>query len=410
MFLKHVLIVTYYWPPAGGPGVQRALKFVKYLPEFGYTPIVLTVENNLQLGSDFSLASEIASDLLVFKERIPFQPEQSAEKKSFVENTNKQRLKRWVRGNILLPDGKIPWYFSCRKLLRHIFSEYKVDCAFITAPPQTSHLIGSFIKKRYGVPTVHDFRDPWTDAFFLKDFNRGKLAHWLDSKLEKNVLKKADHVVTVSDHLSALLKSKTENIKGLTTISNGFDHAINKAAMGEKITTITYTGTIAKSQSPKALFQFLANSPRISLRIYGHVHSEFELMAKSFHVFDQLQIFPPVSHSEIVKIQLNAECLLLLIPEIEHNELIVTGKIFEYFAANRPILGFGPEKGDAANYLTSSKLGKMFRFDAEPQAVQAFFDQSWQADSTYISSFHRRNLTEKLAAVFNTVLTRDLNA
>lgn len=378
--------------------MQRALKFAKYLPEFGYEPIIFTAENNEQLGRDESLLADVSEKTKIYRSRIPMQPSSNNQNKSFVESKGiGQRLKRWLRGNIFLPDAKIGWLYTAKPVLKQIFEAHKIDCVFVTAPPQTTHLIGRYIKKKYTLPVVHDFRDPWTDAFFLKDFNRGKLAHFFDSILERRVLRSADHITTVSNGLGQLLNTKSQII--YTVIANGFDEEIAAESQSAEIKNIVYTGTIADSQIPLSLFEYFRQAEDVTLTIYGNVHSSFTDAVREFSLEEKVQINSPVSHDEVLQIQRDADCLLLLIPKMPNSELIVTGKIFEYFASRKPILAFGSEDGDAALLLSDSKLGKLYSYNTPAEELGQFFKDTWEGDLDYLKTFHRRELTAKLARV-----------
>lgn len=383
--------------------MQRALKFVKYLPEFGYKPIVFTVANNQQLGRDESLLKDLRNTSKVYSCKIPLQGRLQKQNKSFVESKGfGQRIKRWLRGNVFLPDAKIGWLFKAKPVLKKIISENKIACVFVSAPPQTAHLLGHYIKKKYKLPTIHDFRDPWTDAFFLKDFNRGKIAHFIDSILERKVLKLADHVTTVSNSLGALLNSKTKI--SYTVISNGYDDELAEIKKRSAMKEITYTGTIADTQVPHLLFKYLSKEKALSLKVYGNVHSSFNKAVEEYKLTERVIVSPAVSHDDVLRIQKNAECLLLLIPDIKNSELIVTGKIFEYFASGAPILAFGKKTGDAAKLLEKSKLGVTFSYRDSPDELDAFFNSEFFGDLDYIKFFHRRELTATLAGVFDRVL------
>jgi glycosyltransferase involved in cell wall biosynthesis len=394
--MKNVLIVTYYWPPAGGPGVQRPVKFAKYLPQFGYNPIIYTVKNNTQLGYDESLLNDDRVEF-VYSDKIYTPAAKSG--KSFVENkTPGSIIKNWIRGNLFIPDSRIHWYFKCRKTLKKIFSIHKIDIVFVTGPPQTTHLIGLWIKKKYPVAVVHDFRDPWTDAFFITDFPRFSLMNSLDKYLEANVLRNADAVTTVSNGIKNLLSQKIDISGKACVIENGYDFDMERE---ENFYDIIYTGTIAKLQIPFRFLDFLKAHPQRTIKIFGNVHSDFIDYAEKSGLNNQIQISPPVAHSEIVTIQKKAAYLLLLTINQKNSEGILTGKLFEYLATLKPVIGFGPTNGDAARILNECNAGKMISFSADIDEIESFFNSTYNSDEAKIKKYHRRSLTEKLANVLD---------
>ena len=397
--MKNVLLVTYYWPPAGGPGVQRTLKFVKYMREYGWNPIVLTVANNQQFGVDETLLADVPKDLAVFKDKILLQKNQESVyeegKKSFL-NT----FKHFVRGNVLIPDSRVFWYWQCRPSLKKIFSTWDIDLTFVSGPPQTAHLIGLYIKKKFKQKVVHDFRDPWTDIYFLKKFHRLKMATKFDMFLEQKVVKNANGIVSVDNEIIRLLNKKKINLNSVE-IRNGFDHPINNFTE-KKIKTLLYTGSISEFAVPFNLLNILKEK-NIRLRIIGKVHKKLVDYVDK-HNISNIIIENKMSHDEIIIEQKRADALLLVIPNVKNNEGILTGKIFEYLAANRPIFGIGPENGSAAQIINKSGLGLMVDYkDLLTQKLDYFLENKWVGNSNYIKQYHRKELTEKLCRFFDVI-------
>ena len=397
--MKNVLVVTYYWPPAGGPGVQRTLKFVKYMREFGWNPIVLTVENNQQFGVDETLLKDIPNDLQVFKNNILLQKNKES-KHEQEENSFLKFFKHFVRGNILIPDSRIFWYWQCRNSLHKIFSTIDIDLCFVSGPPQTAHLIGLYIKKKFHQKVVHDFRDPWTDIYFLKKFHRLKIATKFDIFLEQKVIRNATAITAVDNEVVGLLNKNKLKIKSLE-IRNGFDHPINSSAeMKPRI--FLYTGAISEYAIPYNLLNALKEK-NIKLRIIGKVHKKLIDYVDKHNIIN-VTIENKMSHDDIVKEQKRADALLLVIPNVNNNEGILTGKIFEYLAANRPILGIGPVNGSASKIINESGLGMMVDYnDALDHKFDHFLESEWVADINYIKQFHRKELTRKLCGFFDTI-------
>jgi glycosyltransferase involved in cell wall biosynthesis len=407
--LKNVLIISYYWPPAAGPGVQRALKFVKYLRHFGYEPIVLTVKNNQQLGYDESLIKDIPEGLKVYSDTISLQKNNKSGTSFLDQKSLKDKILIWLRANILIPDAKIFWYWQARQTIKKIFKAYKIDLCFITAPPQTSHLLGYYVKKKYAVKVVHDFRDPWTDAFFLQEFPRTKIAIKFDQFLENKILVNADAITSVSQLILNDLQAKVvgKSLKMLA-ITNGYDEEIYVTVneSKEKLKRIVYTGTISQTYISPLLFNYLQNENSISLDIYGNVHSSFKTELTKYSLNERLNYYDVIDHDSILKIQTKADYLLLFIPNITNNKGILTGKLFEYLAHQKPILAFGPSDGEASEILKNANIGLMIEYN-DPnglEKIELFFSTNWLINIDYIEQFHRKNLTKKLAHFFDEIL------
>ena len=226
--MKKVLLITYYWPPAGGPGVQRVLKFAKYLPQFDWQPIVLTVENGDYPALDPSMEEEVTEDIKVFKipiwephslyKKIMRQDPQQAIPVAVLSQKKNKSLKSkflyWIRANIFIPDARIGWYFNVIKEAKKIVREESVDMLYVSSPPHSLQLFGLQLKKKLGIPLISDFRDPWMDIHFYHELKRMRITTAIDTRLEKKVLNQSDLVFTVSPALKRLLDSKSSKASG----------------------------------------------------------------------------------------------------------------------------------------------------------------------------------------------------
>jgi len=234
--MKKVLIVTYYWPPAGGAGVQRVLKFAKYLPQFGWQPIILTVENPDCPVIDDSLLNDIPPECKVYKTKAiePFELYKKITGKNKSDKipsdvlansknlTFAEKIARWIRINLFIPDAKIGWKYYAIKKAKRIIEQEKIDIIFSTSPPQTVALIAKKIAKISKLKWVADFRDPWMEIVYYQNLNRNNITKYIDGKLEKGVLKKADVLLTISADIVDLFRSKVDK-KDYSIIPNGFD-------------------------------------------------------------------------------------------------------------------------------------------------------------------------------------------
>jgi len=424
--MKNVLIVTYYWPPAGGPGVQRILKFTKYLKDFNWRPCILTVKSGEFPAIDESLVDEIPTDVNIYK---TFNPEPTvlynklSGKKShlptFILNpderdTYKKKIAKWIRANLFIPDAKRYWLrFAVQKGMQ-IIKQNHIDLIFSSSPPHTVQLIGRKLAQKSGLPWVADFRDPWSDAFWQYEMKRVFFKKH-DLNLEKKVLREADRIITVSADLVELFKDKIS--REYQIIPNGFDAAdftgVHKEA-GKKF-RITYVGTLGKNQQITPLLDALAQLDRpvlntMTLTFYGDAHSSIHVQIQKRQLQHLIAFKPYIPHREMVQEIVNTELLLLVIPDVQENKGILTGKLFEYLATGNFILGIGPQEGAAAKILQQTGCGIMYDNDADLTAILKQRYQSWLnnekavINKTEIQKYARKNQTGHLVNIFEQVL------
>lgn len=428
--MKKVLVITYYWPPAGGPGVQRILKFVKYLPKFGYQPVVLTVRDGTFPAIDTSLLKEIPTDVKVYKCKTiePFGLYKKAlgkdkdwkipthvheEKKSTFMN----QLSKWIRANLFIPDARIGWrFFAVREAIRIVETE-NIDMIFSTSPPQSLQLIAKSIARKTDKPWLADFRDPWTDLFTLKELPRNNFVKWIDQYLEKTVLSNADVVSTVSQGLIDLFVSKTSKPKYIE-LPNGYDISDFKGIEKQPVDKfrIVYLGYIDKSQVPYSFLKTLSELPdeilgEMDVQFYGKCHPAMHSEAERLGIQNRITFNGYVPHNKVVQLMKNAVILLLIIPDVENNAGILTGKLFEYLATQNYILGIGPEQGDAARILQTTNSGQLFDYkkDISNHIIELF--NKWkrqeplsEINRTMVENYSREKLTQKLASEFDELL------
>ena len=388
-------MITYYWPPSGGAGVQRALKFVKYLTEFGVQPYVLTVDENKASYpfTDNTLADEIPASVKVHRTDTsePFGIySRLTGKKSiptgFSNESNPgliQKSSRFIRGNFFIPDARRGWIKFALKEAKKILDTENIDTVITTSPPHSAQLIGLELKRFYKdrVRWIADLRDPWTDIYYYNEFHHLYFAKKRDLQYESDVLSKADFVVTVSNELKELFKTKTSGKKNIYVIPNGYDEEDFKDSFTEEKSSgksfiISYTGTLADSYNPNIFFHALkkvtAAFPEtdIKLRFVGNPSSSLIEYAKSISLSENIEMIPTVSHDESVKFLLKSDALLLVIPEIKNDKGILTGKLFEYLASRKPVICIGPPDGEAASILNECEAGKTFGRNMETELTQ----------------------------------------
>ena len=378
-----ILVVTYYWPPAGGPGVQRWLKTSKVLSALGHDVEVLTVspEKATYPLLDVSLEAEAeglrvhrtsardwfgAYQKLTRRKEVPFS--------GFANQAGRpgplQRLSRFIRGNFFLPDPRRGWNGYALSKARQLHAKLPFDTVITTGPPHSTHLIGRALKRQLGVTWWADFRDPWTDIYYYDQFYPTLWARAHDASLERSVLTEADRVVTVSKDLVRLFEEKVPGVRTRChVLPNGYDPADFSVGLepNNDIFTLTYTGTLTLdypvSLVEAALEQVLSSGTSLRLRLVGRPAIEFvaamEDLQKRFTHF-QLENLGYRPHAESVRYLQTADALMLLIPDLPNNKGILTGKIFEYLGSGRPIWGFGPTDGDAQEILLQSQAGSLF--------------------------------------------------
>jgi glycosyltransferase involved in cell wall biosynthesis len=436
MSRKKVLVITYYWPPASGPGVQRFLKFCKYLPEFGWDPVVLTVAAGSSSSEDPSLDQDVFSNLAIYKSRT-FEPYTAynrlrgskgnampvslmgiKEDKRFI-----QKLSLYVRANYFIPDARKGWKPYALKKVTTIMEEHDIDAVITTGPPQSTHLIGLELKKRYNLPWLVDFRDPWTTVYYNKFFPRTAATERKDKALEDEVLKKADAVVAVSEGLGAEFN---ERAKSLEIIYNGFDIEDMPEIENERTEqfTLEYIGNLKPNQNPDKLWMALREllveeqgfKDQFRLNLTGNIDSYIaDDLKYKYDLSTILNVVPYVSHNEAVERMVKTNMLLFIVPEADNNHLIITGKLFEYMASKTPILSIGPTDGDAAKLLKEAERDEMLAYNAKDEIKEQILSQfiswkdggkmQWKHANSDLNKFSRKHLTEKLGNVLTAIVS-----
>ncbi|MCK4448327.1 MAG: glycosyltransferase family 4 protein [Candidatus Marinimicrobia bacterium] len=438
--LKKVLIITYYWPPAGGPGVQRVLKFAKYLPEFGWQPIVLTVKNGEYPAIDESMQNDIPSSCQMYK-TASLEPNLFYKKFTGMavdekiptavlaaESTNwKKRLANWIRLNLFIPDAKIGWIpFAVRKGKKIIKTE-KPDVIFSSSPPPTVHLIARKLAKWSGIKWVADFRDPWTDIHYYENQNRNKVVKQFDSYLERSVLRDADKISCISRlDIEEDFAKKTDPEK-CVNIANGYDEAdfrnIKTGEIKSKKFIILHIGAVGKERNPLNLFKAICKlgdekiimPETFTLRFIGHVDELVLQSIKSENIEPFVDFISYLPHSEALAKTMLADVMLLLVTQSEKNRRILPGKTFEYMRTGKPILALGPENGEVARILQQTKTGSIFDYQNEEEIFQKLNDliRAWKKGKPrefkgdeQIQLFSRKKLTEKLTELFDEMISQ----
>jgi hypothetical protein len=428
--MKKVLIITYYWPPAGTSAVFRWLKFVKYLRQFNWEPIVYTVENGEFPEIDEKNAQDIPEGVTVLKHPIwepyniykTFIGQKKSEKVNvgFLSEKKKpafqERLSVWVRGNFFIPDARCFWINPSAKYLSKYLSENKVDLIVSSGPPHSTHLIAQKLKKRFKLPWIADFRDPWTNIDFYEDLHLTFIANNIHHRLEKKVVRTADCTITVGNKMTEEFHAM--KAKRVETITNGFDIDLNsnEEINLDKKFNIAHFGTVNKARNPYVLWNAIkelvlenksfANDLQISF--IGRVDQSIQESVEQAGLEKYVTRIAFVPHHEVMKMQMQSQVLLLLINQSKNAEGILTGKFFEYLAAQRPILAIGPKKGDVADILSKTNAGDMVDFNDKDNlkaVLLKFYDLYKQGNlnvlPSNIQAYSRFELTRKLSGIMN---------
>ncbi|SFN34528.1 Glycosyl transferases group 1 [Paenimyroides ummariense] len=427
--MKKVLIIAYYWPPAGGPGVQRWLKFVKYLPDFDIEPIVYVPENATYPIIDQDLVNQVNKNVTVLKQPIkePYKLASIFSKKStttissgIIKAEKKQsfieKILLYVRGNFFIPDARVGWVNPSVDYLSNYVKTNAVDVIITTGPPHSMHLIGLELQRRFAVKWIADFRDPWTSIGYHKELKLTDKSAQKHKDLERLVLTKADTILTTSYTTKLEFAEITQ--KPIHVITNGYDiETIEKPAMDQKF-TISHIGSLLSKRNPHILWQALNEILQendqfrsdFQLQLIGKVSSEIIDTIKEFKLDAYLNVLGYVSHTEALKYQRSSQVLLLI--EIDSFETIgiIPGKLFEYMAAERPILAIGPKQSDVEKIIKDTNAGKYFNYDNLQEVKQYILDcyEKYQQNNLKVHGiglqyFSRKKLTEKLAGVIKNI-------
>lgn len=425
--MKKVLIITYYWPPTGGSGVQRWVKFSKYLRRFGWEPVIYTPENPERLATDESLVADLPSDLTVLRRHIsePYAIYHkffgSSAKGAGVNPLNqqkktfKQKLVVCLRGNLFVPDPRAGWVRPSVRFLSKYLKDNPVNAVVTTGPPHSMHLIGMGLKQRLGVRWIADFRDPWTEMHYFKHMGLFPWTAARHRRLEQQVLEQADAVVAVSAPVRDDFQSRTSVPVHLVT--NGYDvedFAAGAPELPADRFTLVHTGLFASDGNPLKLWDVLSRKcaedanfkAQLRIRLAGKTDAEILDALAVRGLSGNVENLGYLPHGETVKLQRSANVLLLPLRQEPEYAKALPGKIFEYLAARRPVLGIGQENGAAAGVLKDAGAGVMYDWDRiEP--MRNYIESSWErhlvgadaAPEGDISAYSRLALTEKMAGL-----------
>jgi len=427
--LNKVLIITYYWPPSGGSGVQRWLKFVKYLSQMGWEPIVFTPENPSFTIQDNSLLKDVPESVEVIKLPI-WEPydlffkiskivgKKSVKQSDFISIGKKsifQKLSSFIRGNFFIPDARIFWVKPSVSFLEDIIKSNKIDRIITTGPPHSIHLIGLKLKeKNPSLKWFADFRDPWSEWDLLDTLSLTRLARSRHKNLEKRVLTMADRIITIAPYHVKRLEALSG--RQVDLITNGFDEDDFKGIVHQKTSkfTIRHIGVVDELRDPKPVMEAIKAlclkdelfRQNVLVEFIGNVNSAFKNYVLEDSTLKVVTRFvDQVPHAQLLNLYGETDLQLLVLAHTSIAPGNLPGKFFEYLASGNPILGIGPVDGDAGMVLSQSGGGKIFDRSNEvgiKEAIQEFYLHWTKGDLTPNAAnmvYSRKQLTQQLIRI-----------
>ena len=419
---EKLLVITYYWPPAGGPGVQRWLKFVKYLPDFGVQPIVYVPENPTYPIVDENLVKEVSGQAIILKHKI-FEPYQLASflsknktkkiSSGIIPNKKKQsfldKVFLWIRGNLFIPDARVYWVKPSVAFLEKYILENNIDTIVTSGPPHSLHLIGLELKQKFNVKWFADFRDPWTTIGYHKSLRLSNYAAKKHKSMEHQVLNAADTIIVTSNTTKTEFEAITT--KPIAVITNGYDtENVVKEPLDTKF-SLAHIGSFLSERNPQLLWECLVElinevpsfKSHLEIKLIGAVSQEVLETISQFELNSYLNNLGYVSHSEAIVHQRKSQVLLLIEINSEDTKSIIPGKLFEYMVSGRPIVAIGPKGSDFAEIITSTNTGVFFDYSDKMKlktVLLAYYNQflegKLQSNAVGLQQYSRKSLTEKL--------------
>ncbi len=415
---KKVLLITYYWPPSGGAGVHRWLRFSKYFYENNVDLTVYCPEDAAWPVIDKALEDEVPDSIEVIRREI-FEPQKYLSSGStgvgFTEEKKASLLKKmviWIRGNMFIPDSRIFWIKPSIKYLDKYLKEHpEITTVISTGPPHSLHLIASKLKRKHNIQWIADFRDPWTQIDFYDKLLPGKRADNKHKKLEKQVLTEADEIITVSDSCALGLNEIVPRTYHVVT--NGFEFPEfneNEIQLDKKF-TIAHFGSMPEARNPNVLWRALQEVIQenkelkndLEIRLTGTVDHKVLADAEKYDLIDLVKVEESVSHKESIQLQRSSQILLLVANNTGNVKGILTGKFFEYLGAKRPIIAIGLKDGDLDRAMKSTNAGHFADFndvstlkDWITEAYQKFKVGNLSATTKNTDQYNSRNLVQKI--------------
>lgn len=374
--MKKLLLISYYWPPAGGPACQRILSFARYLPEYNWKVVVLTVSNGDYPVRDESLKNIIPPDCPVYKTitREPFSLYRKflglkKEEKIPVavlaqQNCNwKKQFANWIRLNLFVPDARKGWIKHAVKKGKEIVEHEKPDLILSSSPPPSVHLIAEQLAEFAQVPWVTDFRDPWTRIHYYQK-NRNSFTEFLDLQLEKRILRNCSGIVSASKGFAELLSIPSQ--KKYRVITNGYDEPdFPEEKKISPFFRIVHTGSLSPNRFDQKIFLILKElidrkeipSEKLEIILIGKIDENIHRKITAFLPVNIIKFKPFAAHNQALQVMQNAELLLLFTENIPGYKGHLPAKMFEYLFTGNFIIGTGDSDSEAAEILSETGHG-----------------------------------------------------
>ena len=425
---KRVLIITYYWPPSGGSGVQRWLKFAKYLPEAGWELVIFTPENPDFDLQDETLLKEISPDLEVIRFPIwePYQLFSKVKKQGnshpgrILEQPKKgflEKLAIWLRANLLVPDPRVFWVKPSVQFLSQLLKEGQFQAIITTGPPHSLHLIGQQLKQKYGIPWLADFRDPWSQWEFLDTLPMLPFIRRRHEALERKVLQQADVVVTISPTFQRDL----ERLSGrkIDLITNGYDPADIPQDFAPRPKAanqlhLIYTGIIDAIRNPLPLMQalkveFEEAGEEVSWTFVGKVSEQVQQQVQEDSWLQaHIHFAGYVPHQQVFDFYGKADALVLILTDTKNAKGNIPGKLFEYLATGLPVLALGDPQGDSSEILSQAGAGAVLSHGdqlAMRQALRRLYQTAGAQQAVgSLEAYSRKTGSKQVAALLEGII------
>lgn len=417
-----VLIITYYWPPSGGSGVQRWLKFVKYLRNFNVEPVVYTVDNAKYESIDETLENQVPISVEIIKKSIKepnnffsyFARKSKKTSAGFLDANPSLigKLMQYIRANFFIPDARKFWVKPSVQFLSKYLSKNKIDLIITTGPPHSLHLIGLKLKQLFAIKWIADFRDPWTDIDYFHQLPLTNKSIQKHQCLESEVVSSADCVLVVGKTMKEKYLKFNKNIE---VITNGYDDFEDntKVELDSKF-SLVHIGMMNADRNPIILWKVLSElmnenkefAEDLQIKFVGKLAHEVFESIKNHNLNSTIEFISYLPHNEVVSFQQSAQVLLLAVNKVPNASGIITGKVFEYLQAKRPILAIAPVRGELAEIIDETNAGKVVDFEDEAtlkmnivEMYKAYKNQKLIVNSSRTEKYHRKNLTRQLADI-----------
>lgn len=428
---RRVLIISYYFPPSGGSGVQRSLKFVKYLRSYGWEPVVLTVDPAYAAYPDLdeAMLAEVPEAIDCFRTkswdpyrlfgRLKGQTKSESVSVGFLSDRPPSvvdKAARWIRANLFLPDARVGWNRYAKKEAALLLEEGEIDVVLTTGPPHSTHLIGQWLRRRYNIPWVADFRDPWMEIDFIDKLPMLKTVRSRNHDMEQAVMDEADRLITISPSMQCAFQKKTQT--PCIPVLNGFDEADFDAAesLKEDAFVISHIGNMNADRNPEVLWHVLqlcinkGMLSKLKIRLVGNVDQSIFFSLEKAGLSSVVEKIAYLPHLEAVSHAMASAVLLLPINNVPSAKGIVTGKLFEYLATRNPILGVGPPDGEAGRILAETGAGKMIDYTDENEIETFVTDayRAWESGESFMAV--KPESIERYSRKFQTGILADVLA